>query len=173
MIFVTVGTHEQQFNRLIKKIDELKREEIIQEEIFIQTGFSDYKPQYCKWKKLIPYDEMMERISQAHIVITHGGPASFISVLQEKKVPIVVPRQAEFGEHVNNHQIEFVKMVEERQKNIIPVYDVEKLKEKIERYEDIAKNMNKGMGSNNEKFNTALEKIVRKLIPSQDKGDST
>ena len=26
MIFVTVGTHEQQFNRLIKKIDELKEQ---------------------------------------------------------------------------------------------------------------------------------------------------
>ena len=26
MIFVTVGTHEQPFNRLIKKIDELKQD---------------------------------------------------------------------------------------------------------------------------------------------------
>ena len=26
MIFVTVGTHEQPFNRLIQKIDELKKE---------------------------------------------------------------------------------------------------------------------------------------------------
>ncbi len=25
MIFVTVGTHEQPFNRLIKKVDELKK----------------------------------------------------------------------------------------------------------------------------------------------------
>ena len=25
MIFVTVGTHEQPFNRLVKKIDELKK----------------------------------------------------------------------------------------------------------------------------------------------------
>ena len=61
---------------------------------------------------------MIEKISQARIVITHGGPASFISVLQAKKVPVVVPRQAEFGEHVNNHQIEFVRMVEERQKDV-------------------------------------------------------
>ena len=26
MIFVTVGTHEQPFNRLIQKVDELKRD---------------------------------------------------------------------------------------------------------------------------------------------------
>lgn len=38
MIFVTVGTHEQPFNRLIKKVDELKRDGIIQEDVIIQTG---------------------------------------------------------------------------------------------------------------------------------------
>ena len=31
MIFVTVGTHEQQFNRLIKKIDMLAAKKIIKE----------------------------------------------------------------------------------------------------------------------------------------------
>lgn len=39
MIFVTVGTHEQPFNRLIKKIDELKKDGIINEDVIIQTGF--------------------------------------------------------------------------------------------------------------------------------------
>ena len=33
MIFVTVGTHEQPFNRLVKKIDELKGNGTIQEYI--------------------------------------------------------------------------------------------------------------------------------------------
>lgn len=168
MIFVTVGTHEQQFNRLVKKIDELKRENVIQEDVFIQIGFSDYEPKYCEWKKLIPYEEMIEKISHARIVITHGGPASFISVLQAQKVPVVVPRQAEFGEHVNNHQIEFVKMVEERQKNIIPVYDIEKLKETLEYYEIIVEHIDKKIRSNNENFNKALEEIVNRLLPSQD-----
>ena len=39
MIFVTVGTHEQPFNRLIQKIDELKKDGIINEDVIIQTGF--------------------------------------------------------------------------------------------------------------------------------------
>ena len=37
MIFVTVGTHEQPFNRLIQKIDELKKDSIINEDVIIQT----------------------------------------------------------------------------------------------------------------------------------------
>lgn len=31
MIFVTVGTHEQPFNRLIQKVDELKRDGVIKD----------------------------------------------------------------------------------------------------------------------------------------------
>ncbi len=30
MIFVTVGTHEQPFNRLVQKVDDLKKNGIIQ-----------------------------------------------------------------------------------------------------------------------------------------------
>ena len=29
MIFVTVGTHEQPFNRLIQKVDELKKDDLL------------------------------------------------------------------------------------------------------------------------------------------------
>ena len=37
MIFVTVGTHEQQFNRLIEEIDRLKGNGIIKDEVIMQT----------------------------------------------------------------------------------------------------------------------------------------
>lgn len=60
MIFVTVGTHEQPFNRLIQKIDELKKDGIINEDVIIQTGFSTYEPKYCQWSKLIPYQQMVK-----------------------------------------------------------------------------------------------------------------
>ena len=93
MIFVTVGTHEQQFDRLIKCVDELKRENIITEEVVIQSGYCTYEPQYCEWSKMFPYLKMAELIDKARIVITHGGPSSIMPVLQVAKIPIVVPRQ--------------------------------------------------------------------------------
>ena len=77
MIFVTVGTHEQPFNRLIKKVDELKRDGIIREEVVMQTGFSTYEPEYCQWSKLIPYQQMVQNVADARIVIpTAARPAS-------------------------------------------------------------------------------------------------
>ena len=63
MIFVTVGTHEQPFNRLIQKIDELKKDGIINEDVIIQTGFSTYEPKYFFFSKLIPYQQMKKNVA--------------------------------------------------------------------------------------------------------------
>ena len=111
MIFVTVGTHEQQFDRLIKEVDRLKKENLIQDEVFIQTGYSNYVPKYCKWEKIISFEKMNQLIEASDIIITHGGPATFMGVIAKGKVPIVVPRQKKFGEHVNDHQMDFVEKV--------------------------------------------------------------
>ena len=164
MIFVTVGTHEQPFNRLIKKVDELKRDGVIQEDVIMQTGFSPYEPKYCEWSKFIPYQQMIKNVEDARIVITHGGPASFIMPLQIGKVPIVVPRQHKFDEHVHDHQVEFARNVAERMGTIIPVEDIEKLEEVIRNYGQIVAGMGHGMSSNNVKFNVELENLVYGLM---------
>lgn len=166
MIFVTVGTHEQPFDRLIIAIDELKKCGIITEEVIVQVGYSNYKPQYCEWHKMIPYDDMNKYISEARIVITHGGPASFIAALQVGKIPIVVPRKFEFDEHINNHQVEFVNQVAERNKNIIPVYDIEDLGKCIVDYPNTVKTLKQSLSNNNILFNSQLNDIVLELLGS-------
>lgn len=164
MIFVTVGTHEQPFDRLIKKIDELKKQNIIKDEVIIQSGFSTYVPQCCTCKKLFPYNKMMENVKNARIVITHGGPSSFIMPLQEGKIPIVVPRQKKFGEHVNDHQVEFSKAVETKQNNIIVVTEIDNLEDIILNYDVIVKDMNNKQKSNNADFNKELTEIINKMF---------
>ena len=164
MIFVTVGTHEQPFNRLVKAVDELKRDGVITEDVIMQTGFSTYEPKYCQWSKLIPYQQMIKNVEDARIVITHGGPASFVMPLQIGKTPIVVPRQKKYDEHVNDHQVEFARNVAERMGTIIPVEDISDLGKIIKNYDEIVADMGHGMSSNNTCFNEELERIVEKMI---------
>lgn len=164
MIFVTVGTHEQQFNRLVQCIDELKKTGVIKEDVIIQTGFCTYEPKYCEWSKLFPYKKMLENVHNARIVITHGGPSSFIMPLQEGKIPIVVPRKYDCGEHVNNHQVEFCNAVAERYGNIIVIEDVDKLCNTIVNYDKVVSNMTVGIVSNNSRFNADFENEVSKLF---------
>lgn len=164
MIFVTVGTHEQSFNRLIKKVDELVADGTITEPVVMQTGFSTYVPKHCEWHKMLSYDEMKRYIDEARIVITHGGPASFIEVLQAGKIPVVVPRLAEFGEHVNDHQEEFVKLIKNKNDNILPIFDINELDKCIVKYDDLFKLKGKKLTSNNTKFNIKLEEIIQSMF---------
>ncbi len=163
MIFVTVGTHEQQFDRLIKEVDRLRRNEDIAEDVIAQIGFSTYEPESCQWSRLFPYEKMCEYVAEARIVITHGGPSSFLAPLQIGKVPIVVPRQKRFGEHVNDHQVEFCRAVKERMGNIILVEDVRRLPNVIDRYEEYRKERKLEGMNHNKFFNEQLEAIVRGL----------
>lgn len=164
MIFVTVGTHEQPFNRLIEYVDNFKKKGTIQEEVIIQTGFSTYEPKYCTFQKLYPYDQMKQLVNEARIIITHGGPSSFIMPLQIGKIPIVVPRQFKFNEHVNNHQVEFCNAVRDRYNNIIVVEDIDKLGNIINNYDNVIKNLQGSLSSHNLTFCTEFENIATALV---------
>lgn len=164
MIFVTVGTHEQPFDRLVEHIDLLKKNDVIKEDVIIQTGYCTYNPRYCKWKKLFPYQEMIKLVEEARIVVTHGGPSSFIMPLQIGKTPIVVPRKYAYNEHVNDHQVSFVKAVAERMGTIIVVENIEDLDNVILQYDEIVSRTKTGLNSNNEKFNADLSKIVDEMF---------
>ena len=107
---------------------------------------------------------MVKNVADARIVITHGGPASFVMPLQIGKTPIVVPRQHQFDEHVNDHQVDFSRNVAQRMGTIILVEDIETLGDIIKNYDQIVAGMNHGLCSNNAKFNEGLEKIVEELF---------
>jgi len=164
LIFVTVGTHEQPFNRLLECIDKLVEDKYIIEEVIIQTGYSTYKPKYCKCEKLFSYSDMKKNVADARIVITHGGPSSFIMPLQVGKTPIVVPRIAEYKEHINNHQVEFCNAVAKRMGTIVVVEDIEKLLPTILKYNEIVETMPVEHKSNNTRFCVEFEKIVESMF---------
>lgn len=138
MIFITVGTHEQGMDRLLIEIDRLIENNEINDEVFAQIGYSEYKPKRYAYKDLIGYDEMDKLVKMSDIVITHGGPGSIFHVIQHGKVPIVVPRNPELNEHVDDHQILFVKRLESNLK-VIGVYDIDCLKDSINKYSELRK----------------------------------
>ncbi|MCO4484799.1 Glycosyl transferase CpsG [Streptococcus infantarius subsp. infantarius] len=160
MIFVTVGTHEQPFNRLIKEVDRLVETGVIKDDVFIQTGYSTYDPQFCKWSSLISFDKMSELMETSDIIITHGGPATFMSNIANGKKPIVVPRQEKYAEHVNDHQVDFAQQVKERYNSIEVVTEISKLRNYLN--QDLKIDGNES--SNNNSFCTELRAIVKDMF---------
>lgn len=164
MIFVTVGTHEQPFNRLIEEIDKIKTDGVIRDSVFIQRGYTTYIPKSCEYTDFCTYSQMHDLMSKADIVITHGGPASFLQVLQHGKIPIVVPRQSQFNEHINNHQVDFVKQVSSRMHNILPVFDIHDLSQVILNYNTLVKSLQTQTVSNNTQFCLEFADQVNQLF---------
>ena len=163
MIFVTVGTHEQQFNRLVEYMDRWAAEH--DEQVIIQTGYTLFEPEHCKFQRFYRQDEMIEFIRSARIVITHGGPCCYTKVLHAQKVPIVVPRVHRLGEHIDDHQVEITEEYERRYHNIILIHDINTLGGTIEGYDDIVSKMNDPVGlSHNDEFCDALSEIVDKMF---------
>lgn len=128
MIFCTVGTHEDPFDRLLRALDALPGDE----RVVIQSGYSTYAPTRCAAEKMMPFDRVQALMAEARIVVTHGGPASIMQALAHGKVPIVVPRQSGFGEHVDDHQVRFAKRIADR---VLVVVDIEDLAPTIAAYD--------------------------------------
>ncbi len=113
MIFVVVGTQKFQFNRLLKKIDDLIENGIINDEVFAQVGNSDYRPQHYHYKQFIDKDEFEKIVDSCDILVTHSGVGTIISGINHDKPVIVCPRLKKYNEHVDDHQTEIAKTFSE------------------------------------------------------------
>lgn len=130
MIFCTVGTHEDPFDRLLRALDALPGDE----PVLIQSGYSTYVPTRCTAESMMPFARVQASMKEARIVVTHGGPASIMQALSHGKVPIVAPRQSAFGEHVDDHQVRFASKIADR---VLVLLDVAELPAMIARYDDL------------------------------------
>ncbi len=136
MIFVTLGTQRFQFDRVLKKLDELLEEgKLKKEELKVQCVYSEYVPKNFECFKLKPQDEIDRITDEADIIITHSGTGSIINSLKKQKKLIIVPRLKEYGEHVDNHQTELAKLFNEKYK--VPVVEnMDELYEKIKKIDE-------------------------------------
>jgi len=130
MIFVITGSQKFQFNRLLKKVDEIIENGSITEEVFAQIGYSDYVPQKYPWCKFLNQDEFADKINLSDIIITHGGSGTIMKAVKYGKKIIAVPRLAIYKEHVDNHQRELLRSFE-RMNLISACYEINQLADYI------------------------------------------
>lgn len=98
---------------MLKAVDELMAEGKVTEKVFAQIGYSDYKPQNYSYKEFLDREKFSDAMSEADIVITHGGTGAIIGAVKKGKKVIAVPRLAAYGEHVDDHQLQLVEQFKE------------------------------------------------------------
>lgn len=124
MIFVTVGTPDFDFSRLVKKMDQLALK--TDEEIVIQKGKTKVETNNCESHAFIPEQRYEHLMKHARIVVVHAGVGSILTCFNYDKKPVVVPRRKKFKEHKDDHQIEIAKKFADNH-GLILIDDIDEL----------------------------------------------
>ncbi len=126
MILVLLGTQNNSFSRLLNKIEECIDNKIINEEVVVQAGHTNFNSSKMKVLDFISQEELDNLISKARIIITHGGVGSIINSIKHGKKVIAVPRLMKYGEHVNDHQIQIIEKFS-KEKYIVGIAELNEL----------------------------------------------
>lgn len=105
MVLVTVGTDHHPFDRLVEWADTwcLRHPEV---EVVVQHGTAR-PPRRATAHALLGAAEFAGLLSRADGVVCAGGPGVIMEARRNGIRPIVVPRRADLGEHVDDHQRAF------------------------------------------------------------------
>lgn len=165
MIFVTLGSQKLQFNRLLRKVDELLEEGIIQDEVFAQIGVSDYIPQNYSYKAFLDRDEFAAVTENCDVFITHGGTGAIIGAVKRGKKVIAVPRLAKYGEHVDDHQVQLLEQFGDMG-IIVSCNDVDSLDDAFEKIANVDV---KPYHSNTDKIIESVELFLKENVRERNK----
>jgi len=135
MIFLTVGTQDKQFLRLLKIVDNAIKKGVVKDEVIAQIGHTKFESNNIKTYKFMSDKRLNEFIEKADLIVTHGGVGFLTTALMKKKKVFAIARTKQYKEHINDHQMQIVDKF----------YKLKYIK-KIETYDDFVreyKNLNK------------------------------
>ena len=114
MIFLTTGT-QLSFDRLVRAVDGWAGSAQPAPEIFGQVlppRNAPYIPQNFQTKARLTPVEYAEIFDKAHLIISHAGMGTILTALTRGKTICIMPRQARYGEHRNDHQLATARELE-------------------------------------------------------------
>lgn len=116
--FVSVGNANQPFCRLIDAVIAIVDE--LPGPVMIQHGHTPART--AAGVTLVERMEMeafSREVAKAELLIMHAGAGSLIHAIQAGKVPVVMPRRAEKGEHIDDHQLELAAALVQEKRIVV------------------------------------------------------
>lgn len=125
MILVTVGTHQDPFDRLVDALADLPADRLV-----VQYGNGRPPAAAAVAKPFMAFAELRGWFERADAVVTHAGVGSFLMAWREGHTPLIVPRRHSFGEHVDDHQVDLCRALETEERAVV-VWDEQRLAELV------------------------------------------
>jgi UDP-N-acetylglucosamine transferase subunit ALG13 len=113
MIFVSLGTQDKPFLRVLQELENLIKTFNIKDEIIVQQGNTTYESNLFKSFKYVNNTQFVEYIQRSNIIITHAGSGSLFNAIKSGKKIIAVARLKKYGEMIDNNQTELAKKLAE------------------------------------------------------------
>ena len=159
MIFVILGTQDKPFPRILKALEKEIKKENIKEKVIVQAGCTTFKSKYMEIYDYLDMKTFNHYIKECDYIITHGGVGSILDSLKKNKKVLVIPRQKEYDEHENDHQIqiteEFTKMGY--------IINCKHMKDLIDKIQELKTFEPKKFKSNNKKMIQNIENYIDNL----------
>ncbi len=110
-IVVSLGTiRPYGFRRLIERLVDMFNDDV---EVTWQTGSTNVDDLPIKAESMIPDHELRARIADADLLVAHAGTGIALTGLSAGVCPLLVPREAAHGEHVDDHQFQIAKLLDD------------------------------------------------------------
>ncbi len=106
---VSVGNCYQPFRRLLDEVARLAGLRAWPQPVFVQHGHTPFSSPYCTAVPFLGREEFERRLAESELVILHTGAGSVMQAIRAGRVPVVMPRRASDGEHVDDHQAELAR----------------------------------------------------------------
>jgi len=107
--FVSVGNATQPFPRLLDAVCEIA--DRLPQPVFIQHGSTPIGKCSCTAVAFVEMGEFERLVAKSDLLIIHAGAGSMIHAARAGRVPVVMPRRARHGELVDDHQVEFARLL--------------------------------------------------------------
>ena len=123
MTFVTVGNATEPFRRLLEAVEALAGADLLPAPVVIQSGNNPgFVSATATTRSFFSMDEFEAHVRRARLVVAHAGAGTVLHALAAGKVPVVMPRRAKYGEHIDDHQAEFVEHLAKLDR-VIPAWE--------------------------------------------------
>lgn len=110
-VVVSLGTiRPYGFRRLVERLVDMFNDDV---DVTWQTGSTNVDDLPIKAESMIPSHELRARIAEADLLVAHAGTGIALTGLSAGVCPLLVPREAAHGEHVDDHQFEIAKLLDD------------------------------------------------------------
>jgi UDP-N-acetylglucosamine transferase subunit ALG13 len=101
-VVVTFGLIEGYgFRRLVERLLQILPDDA---EVLWQVGDTDLSGLGVDARRSLPWQDLTTAMKEADVVVAHTGIGSAIDAMEAGKCPVLIPREARHGEHVDDHQ---------------------------------------------------------------------